>query len=64
MVTEKRMSRLKRTFFIDNVKNMFVLSILQTVSEKAHLSKVIALFDILYNRKTIFGIKHVDLKLP
>ena len=32
MVTEKRISRMKRTFFIDNVKNMFVLSILQTVS--------------------------------
>ena len=32
MVTEKRISRIKRTFFIDNVKNMFVLSILQTVS--------------------------------
>ena len=28
MVTEKRISRMKRTFFIDNVKNMFVLSIL------------------------------------
>ena len=24
MVTEKRISRMKRTFFIDNVKNMFV----------------------------------------
>ena len=32
MVTEKRISRMKRTFFIDNVKNMIVLSILQTVS--------------------------------
>ena len=32
MVTEKRISRMKRTFFIVNVKNMFVLSILQTVS--------------------------------
>ena len=32
MVTEKRISRMKRTFFINNVKNMFVLSILQTVS--------------------------------
>ena len=32
MVTGKRISRMKRTFFIDNVKNMFVLSILQTVS--------------------------------
>ena len=32
MVTEKRISRMKRTFVIDNVKNMFVLSILQTVS--------------------------------
>ena len=31
MVTEKRISRMKRTFFINNVKNMFVLSILQTV---------------------------------
>ena len=28
MVTEKRILRVKRTFFIDNVKNMFVLSIL------------------------------------
>ena len=32
MVTEKRISRMKRTFLIDNVKNLFVLSILQTVS--------------------------------
>ena len=32
MVTEKRISRMKRTFFIDNVENMFVLSIVQTVS--------------------------------
>ena len=32
MVTEKRISRMKRTFVIDNVENMFVLSILQTVS--------------------------------
>ena len=24
MVTEKRISKMKRTFFIDNVKNMFV----------------------------------------
>ena len=32
MVTENRISRMKRTFFIDNAKNMFVLSILQTVS--------------------------------
>ena len=29
---QKKKSRMKRTFFIDNVKNMFVLSILQTVS--------------------------------
>ena len=33
MVTEKRISRMKRTSFIENVTNMFVLSILQTVSE-------------------------------
>ena len=32
MVTGKRISRMKRTFFIDNVQNMFVLSILQIVS--------------------------------
>ena len=32
MVTEKRISRMERTFFIDNVENMVVLSILQTVS--------------------------------
>ena len=29
---KKRISRMKRTFLIDNIKNMFVLSILQTVS--------------------------------
>ena len=34
MVTEKRISRMKKTFFIENVKHMFVLSILQTVSGK------------------------------
>ena len=54
MVTEKRISRMKRTFFIDNVKNMFVLSILQTVRGTSPLSKFIALFDVLYNWKTIF----------
>ena len=32
MVTEKRIQRTKRIFFIDNVRNMFVLSILQIVS--------------------------------
>ena len=32
MVTEKRTSKMKKTFFIDNVKNMLALSILQTVS--------------------------------
>ena len=32
MVTKKEILRMKRTLFIDNVKNMFVLSILQTVS--------------------------------
>ena len=32
MVTEKGISGMKRTFFIDNVKNIFVLTILQTVS--------------------------------
>ena len=53
MVTEKRISRMNRTFFIDDVKNMFVLSILQT-----------ALFDVLYNWKSIFLIKHVNFKLP
>ena len=34
MVTEKRISRMKRTFFIDNIKHMFALSILQIVSGK------------------------------
>ena len=32
--------------------------------EKAPLSKVIALCDVLYNWKTIFRIKHVNFKLP
>ena len=54
MVTEKRISRMKRTFFIDNVKNMFVLSILQIVVEQAPLLKVIALCDVLYNWKITF----------
>ena len=53
MFTEKRILRMKRTFFIDNVKNMFVLSILQTVRGTSPLLKVIALFDVLYNWKTI-----------
>ena len=64
MATVKRISRMNRTFFIDNIINMFALSILQTVSGQAPLSKVIALFDVLYNWKTIFGIKHVNFKLP
>ena len=53
-----------KTFFLDNVKDMFVLSILQTVSGTSTLSIVIALFDVLYNWKTIFWIKHVNFKLP
>ena len=64
MVTGKRISTMKRTFFIDNVKNMFLISILQTVSGTSPLAKVIALFDVSYNWKTIFWIKHVNLKLP
>ena len=32
MVTEKRIQRTKRILFIDNVRNMFVLSILEIVS--------------------------------
>ena len=64
MVTEKRISRMKRTFFIHNVKNMFVLSILQTVSGTSTPIKVIAPCDVLYNWKTIFWIKHVNFKLP
>ena len=55
MVTEKRISRMKRTFFIDNVKNMFVLSILQTVSGTSTPIKSYC---------TIFWIKHVNFKLP
>ena len=64
MVTEKRISRMKRIFFIDNVINMFVLSILQTVSGTSTPIKNIALFDDLYNWKSIFWIKHVNFKLP
>ena len=65
MVTEKRISRMKRTFFIDDVENMFVLSILQTVSgTSTPIKKNIAFFAVLYNWKTIFWIKHVNFKLP
>ena len=63
MVAEKRISRMKRTFFIDNVKNMYYQYCKQWV-EQAPLSKVIALCDVLYNWKTIFLIKHVNFKLP
>ena len=64
MVTEKRISRMKRTFFIDNVQNMFVLLILQTVSGSSTPIKVIALFDVSYNWKSILLMKHVNFKLP
>ena len=65
MVTEKRISRMKRTFFIDNEKNMFVLSILQTVSgTSTPVHNYCKYFDFLYNWKTIFWIKHVNFKLP
>ena len=64
MVTEKRISGMKRTFFIDNVKNMFVLSILQTVSGTSTPIKSYCTFYVLYNWKTIFWIKHVNFKLP
>ena len=62
MVTEKRISRMKRTFVIDNVKDMFVLSILQTV--KHPYQKLLHFVMFLYNWKTIFGIKRVNFKLP
>ena len=62
--TEKRISRMKRTFFIDNVKNMFVLSILQTVSGTITHIKSYCTFDVLYNWKTFFWIEHVNFKLP
>ena len=56
MVTEKRISRMKRTFFIDNVKNMFVLSIMQTVSgTSTPIKSYCTIFDVLYNWKTKFG---------
>ena len=61
MVTEKRIPRMKRTFFIHTVKHIFVLSILQTVSGT---STPIKSFDVLYNWKTNFWIKHVNFKLP
>ena len=60
MVTEKRISRMKRTFFIDNVKTVFVLSILQTVSGTSTPVKTC----VLYNGKTIFWIKQDNFKLP
>ena len=61
MVTEKRISRMKRTFFLDNVRHMFVLSILQTVSGTSTVSKV-----MMFNTigKLLFWIKHANFKLP
>ena len=65
MVTEKRISRMKRTFFIDNVKNMFVLSILQTVSgTSTPIKNYCFFFYVLYNWKTISWIKDLNFKLP
>ena len=64
MVPEKRISRMKRTFFMDNVENMLVLSILQTVSGTSTPIKSYCTFDVLYNWKTIYWIKHVNFKLP
>ena len=64
MVTEKRIQRTQRIFFTDNVRNMFVLSILQIVSGTSNPLNVIVLFDVLYNWKTIFFIKPVNFKLP
>ena len=64
MVTEKRISKMKRTFFIDDVENMFVLSRLHTVIGTSTPIKKNALFAVYYNWKTIFWIKHVNSKLP
>ena len=64
MVTEKRISRMKRTVFVDNVKICLSYQYCKQKVEQAPLSKVIALSDVLYNWKTIFLIKHVNFKLP
>ena len=63
MVTEKGISRKKRTFFIDNVKNMFVLSILQTVSGTCkHPYKKILHFLMFYTiGKLFFGYNMLTL---
>ena len=65
MVTEKRISRMKRTFFIDNVKIMSVLSILQTVIGTSTPIKSYLHFVMFYTiGKLFFLIKHVNFKLP
>ena len=45
---------MKRTFFIDNEKICLSYQYCKQLVEQAPLSKVIALFDVLYNWKTIF----------
>ena len=52
---------LNRTFFTRILKSS---QYCEQLVEQAPLSKVIALFDVLYNWKTIFWIKHVNFKLP
>ena len=41
MVTEKRISRMKRTFFIDNVKNVFVINTANSVWNKHPYQKLL-----------------------
>ena len=55
MVTEKRISRMKRTFFIENVNYMFVLSILQSEWNKHPYQKLLHFLIFYTIGKLFFG---------
>ena len=65
MVTEKRISRMERTFFIDNVNKCVCLINTANSEWNKHPYQKLLHFLMLYTiEKTIFLIKHVAFKLP
>ena len=64
MVTEKRISRMKRTFFIDNVKNVCLINTANSEWNKHPYQKLLHFVMFYTIGKLFFLIKHVIFKLP
>ena len=65
MVTEERISRMKRTFFIDNVKKYVCVVTTANSEWNKHPYQKLLHFVMFYTiGKLFFWIKHVNFKLP